>query len=115
MTVEGESQCYRAKREYRRSRPISLRFGCRDDRSEFQVDRWPKDRLSVRSDRQRRDLDLFLRGVRDLARQSLSTVATLEQKGWPLVTLAVSPDGRYAVWDQIDDLVCDIMLVENFR
>jgi Tol biopolymer transport system component/DNA-binding winged helix-turn-helix (wHTH) protein len=33
----------------------------------------------------------------------------------PQVGFSVSPDGRYAVFDQIDPFVCDLMLVENFR
>jgi hypothetical protein len=33
----------------------------------------------------------------------------------PQVGLSVSPDGRYAIAEQLDPFVCDLMLVENFH
>ena len=33
----------------------------------------------------------------------------------PGTGLSVSPNGRYAVFEQVDPFVCDLMLVENFR
>ncbi len=35
--------------------------------------------------------------------------------GLPEYGLDVSPDGRYLVYDQLDDPASDLMLVENFH
>ena len=42
-------------------------------------------------------------------------IKTLIPIGLPEYGLAVSPDERYLIYDQLDDLASDLMLVENFR
>ncbi len=44
-----------------------------------------------------------------------SVVAELPAGVQPFVTLTVSPDGRTLLYDRIDQLGADLMLVENFR
>ncbi len=52
----------------------------------------------------------------NFATGKVTTVVTLE-KGLQKQTsgLAVSPDGRWLTWSQIDQVSSDIMLIENFR
>ena len=48
----------------------------------------------------------------DAATGKVSTIATLDS---PAYRLAVSPDGAYLLWPQLDRETQDLMLVENFR
>lgn len=46
----------------------------------------------------------------------VTTVAVLEKElGRATSGLAVSPDGRWLIWSQLDQIGSDIMLLENFR
>jgi Tol biopolymer transport system component len=46
----------------------------------------------------------------------VTTVAVLEKGIYRGMSgLAVSPDGRWLTWSQIDQVISDIMLLENFR
>ncbi|MCI0525068.1 MAG: DPP IV N-terminal domain-containing protein, partial [Acidobacteria bacterium] len=45
----------------------------------------------------------------------VTTVATLAKTIYPISGLAVSPDGRWLIWPQLDQVGSDIMLMENFR
>ncbi|MGH9834010.1 MAG: TolB family protein [Blastocatellia bacterium] len=49
------------------------------------------------------------------ATSKVKTVATLEKTVYPISGLAVSPDGRWLIWPQLDRVGSDIMLMENFR
>jgi hypothetical protein len=46
----------------------------------------------------------------------VTTVAVLEKElGRAASGLAVSPDGRWLIWSQVDQIGSDILLLENFR
>ena len=47
------------------------------------------------------------------AKGTIEKVADIKLQ--PGTGLSISPDGRYAVFEQVDPFVCDLMLVENFR
>jgi Tol biopolymer transport system component len=51
-----------------------------------------------------------------LATHELNTVATLEKSPWPHnQALALSPDSRFILFDQEENVNSDVVLVENFR
>ena len=54
--------------------------------------------------------------VLDLRSGRILRLAALDQApDWGASGLSVSPDGRWVIWSQVDDLISRIMLLENFR
>jgi hypothetical protein len=52
----------------------------------------------------------------DLASGNIRLLAVLDKfPDWGDSGLSVSPDHRWLIWSQIDDLISRIMLLENFR
>jgi len=51
----------------------------------------------------------------DLQTRRTAAVASLGPTSRPGVGLSVSPDGRWALYSQTDQIISDIFMVENFR